>query len=245
VGTTHESLRLSVPVLTCCNIRSIAYRKQQLAVKVIACYCVVGYLLTMGMYLGYWCHPVEEYWAVPVRICECTCKDSWKLPVTYANRVSFSSMCNILSSYDLCNSVEHLVRSSPVLHSDTCHCKVTSAFEEEDISVLRAWAWPTQRKSDVTVANSQALPLTLAPRRLSSPSSIATTTSTMLTISGMSTSMWLRLLQLCTSATSPCAGRYSGVSFMAVHGARMARQAKQMTAICHGQEHVGGSTRRD
>jgi len=48
---------------------SEAFRKQQLAVKLIACYCVVGYILVMSLYLGYWCTPMHEYWAVPVRIC--------------------------------------------------------------------------------------------------------------------------------------------------------------------------------
>lgn len=30
---------------------------------------MVGYILVMALYLGYWCTPIYEYWAVPVRIC--------------------------------------------------------------------------------------------------------------------------------------------------------------------------------
>jgi hypothetical protein len=32
-------------------------------------YCVLGYSLTIGLLLGYWCHPIYEYWAVPYNIC--------------------------------------------------------------------------------------------------------------------------------------------------------------------------------
>jgi hypothetical protein len=46
----------------------------------------------MGMYLGYWCHPIQEYWAVPVKTCECACQDGGRLPETYAN-MPFSAQC--------------------------------------------------------------------------------------------------------------------------------------------------------
>lgn len=48
---------------------SEAFQKQQLAVKVIACYSGLGYILTMALLWGFWCTPIYEYWAVPVRIC--------------------------------------------------------------------------------------------------------------------------------------------------------------------------------
>ncbi|KAB5515472.1 hypothetical protein GE09DRAFT_1159726 [Coniochaeta sp. 2T2.1] len=48
-----------------------AFRKQQLAVKIIGGYCAIGYIIVMGLYLGYWCTPIYEYWAVPVRIDQC------------------------------------------------------------------------------------------------------------------------------------------------------------------------------
>lgn len=69
-------------------------------------------------------------------------------------------MCNILQPHDLCNGMEHLVRSGSVLYSYTCHCKVTASFEEKDSSVLRPRTWPTERESGVKNANPQGLPLT-------------------------------------------------------------------------------------
>ncbi len=37
-----------------------------IAVKAVAIYCAVGYLLIQILYLGVWCNPIYDYWAVPV-----------------------------------------------------------------------------------------------------------------------------------------------------------------------------------
>ncbi|KIH92812.1 hypothetical protein SPBR_02887 [Sporothrix brasiliensis 5110] len=36
------------------------------AVKVVAIYCAVGYVVVQILYLGVWCRPIDDYWAVPV-----------------------------------------------------------------------------------------------------------------------------------------------------------------------------------
>ena len=39
--------------------------KQQLAVKIVACYVVTGLVVMEILYFGVWCRPFHEYWAVP------------------------------------------------------------------------------------------------------------------------------------------------------------------------------------
>lgn len=51
-------------------VHSFAFERQQLAIKVIAVYCAIGYIILISLLLGYWCRPIWEYWAVPVRYCE-------------------------------------------------------------------------------------------------------------------------------------------------------------------------------
>ncbi|RFU24462.1 hypothetical protein B7463_g11881, partial [Scytalidium lignicola] len=41
--------------------------KQNVAVKILACYCGVGFFIVEVLLLGVWCRPVQQYWAVPVR----------------------------------------------------------------------------------------------------------------------------------------------------------------------------------
>ncbi|CAK7245711.1 MAG: hypothetical protein STHCBS139747_007300 [Sporothrix thermara] len=36
------------------------------AVKVVAVYCAIGYVVIQILYLGVWCRPIYDYWAVPV-----------------------------------------------------------------------------------------------------------------------------------------------------------------------------------
>ena len=50
-----------------------AYEKQKLAVKLIAVFCGVGYILVVTLLLTHWCHPIEEYWSVPVTECKPLC----------------------------------------------------------------------------------------------------------------------------------------------------------------------------
>jgi hypothetical protein len=39
--------------------------KQQLAVKIVACYVLIGLVVMEILYFGVWCRPFYEYWAVP------------------------------------------------------------------------------------------------------------------------------------------------------------------------------------
>ncbi|KAI4168255.1 MAG: hypothetical protein LQ348_007536, partial [Seirophora lacunosa] len=40
--------------------------KQNKLVKLVAVYCVFGYILTQILYLAVWCRPFKQYWQVPV-----------------------------------------------------------------------------------------------------------------------------------------------------------------------------------
>ncbi len=44
--------------------------KQNLAVKILAGYCALGFVVTQVLYLAVWCRPISQYWAVPVINCE-------------------------------------------------------------------------------------------------------------------------------------------------------------------------------
>ncbi|KAK0716053.1 hypothetical protein B0H67DRAFT_666603 [Lasiosphaeris hirsuta] len=63
-------------------------RKQQLAVLFIAGFCVIAYILVMSLFLGYWCAPIYEYWAVPYNQSECA---------TYYHHMMFATAWNISS----------------------------------------------------------------------------------------------------------------------------------------------------
>ena len=44
--------------------------KQHLAVKALAVYCAIGFIVIQVLFLGHWCLPIDQYWAVPVANCE-------------------------------------------------------------------------------------------------------------------------------------------------------------------------------
>ncbi|KAH8721810.1 hypothetical protein BGZ61DRAFT_195444 [Ilyonectria robusta] len=63
--------------------------RQSLAVKMVAGYCLVTYLLVTFMFVFFWCSPhTYEYWEVPVRISQCA---------SYYNHMIFATACNISS----------------------------------------------------------------------------------------------------------------------------------------------------
>lgn len=39
--------------------------KQNIAVKAVAIYVAVGFVAMEVLYLGVWCRPFDQYWAVP------------------------------------------------------------------------------------------------------------------------------------------------------------------------------------
>ncbi|KAI1123437.1 hypothetical protein F5Y10DRAFT_286183 [Nemania abortiva] len=67
---------------------TFAFQRQQLAIKLIAVYCAVGYVVLVSLLLGYWCRPIWEYWAVPVHFSQCT---------TYINHIIIATTWNISS----------------------------------------------------------------------------------------------------------------------------------------------------
>ena len=43
--------------------------RQNLAVKIVAGYVAVGFIVMEILYLGVWCRPFNQYWAVPPKNC--------------------------------------------------------------------------------------------------------------------------------------------------------------------------------
>ncbi|KAK3387350.1 hypothetical protein B0H63DRAFT_431197 [Podospora didyma] len=54
--------------------RITAGLKERLAVKVTAVYCAIGFIVIQILYLGIWCQPVSNYWAVPIPEDQPECK---------------------------------------------------------------------------------------------------------------------------------------------------------------------------
>jgi hypothetical protein len=87
--------------------RREAFDKQRLAVKLIAAYCLISYVLVVVLCLTFWCQPIYEYWRVPVLYCT-----GWSLsPKAPSALTCFSSMCYLLQPYDLRHVLQRLVRS--------------------------------------------------------------------------------------------------------------------------------------
>lgn len=62
--------------------------KEYLAVKYLAYYCLLGFVVTQVLFLGVWCRPIQQYWAVPVVESQCA---------TYYNHMITASTFNISS----------------------------------------------------------------------------------------------------------------------------------------------------
>jgi hypothetical protein len=62
--------------------------RQNLAVKILAGYCVVGFVVTQILYLAVWCRPIEQYWAVPVVNSQCA---------SYYNHMITATVFNVSS----------------------------------------------------------------------------------------------------------------------------------------------------
>ena len=45
---------------------------QRVAVKVVAVYAAVGFVVMEILYLGVWCRPFNQYWAVPTDNIQCS-----------------------------------------------------------------------------------------------------------------------------------------------------------------------------
>lgn len=40
--------------------------RESLAVRILAVYCALGFLVVEILYLGVWCTPIYMYWSLPV-----------------------------------------------------------------------------------------------------------------------------------------------------------------------------------
>lgn len=62
--------------------------RESLAVKVVAGYCVLGFVLIQILYLGVWCRPIQQYWALPVHDSQCA---------SYINHMITATVFNVSS----------------------------------------------------------------------------------------------------------------------------------------------------
>ena len=75
--------------------------KQNVAVKFMAWYCLIGFIVVQVLYLAVWCRPIQQYWAVPVV--------NRKLRMLHATLHSADTndrtVCDLLQPYDHCYGV--------------------------------------------------------------------------------------------------------------------------------------------
>ena len=86
------------------------------AVKYVAAYAVLGYIIVMILFLGVWCRPVNWYWKVPVPNCKSSAvqaglpSEDWpgahQLPLQ-----RYSAMCELLQSSYRRRCIQHHIRS--------------------------------------------------------------------------------------------------------------------------------------
>ena len=110
-----------------------AFHKQQLAVKFIAAYCAGTYLIIVILCLTYWCHPVSEYWRVPVRNCKQLPRTnpSPRPPTSSAlTRDIGSTMRHLLPPHDLRHILQHLVRPDAPSDPASDYCADPPSAEE-------------------------------------------------------------------------------------------------------------------
>lgn len=62
--------------------------KQNLAVKIVAAYAAGGFILMEILYLGVWCRPFSQYWAVPPRNSQCSAATNHLITNTVFNITS-------------------------------------------------------------------------------------------------------------------------------------------------------------
>jgi hypothetical protein len=91
-GFTQEQFTLSTSwsikgcLLLLYSRMTTGYAVQHLLVKIFAIYCVIGYLVIEITLLAAWCHPISQYWAVPVMNQQCA---------TYHNHLLTTAVFNI------------------------------------------------------------------------------------------------------------------------------------------------------
>jgi hypothetical protein len=81
----------------------VAYQRQHLLVKLLFAYCTIAYVLVVCLLLGFWCQPVEQYWALPVQNSR---SHEWS---DRTDADECSRVRHLLQAHDLRNCVQHLV----------------------------------------------------------------------------------------------------------------------------------------
>ncbi|KAJ9137543.1 Decarboxylase [Pleurostoma richardsiae] len=91
-----------------------------IAVKALAVYCAVGYVIIQVLYLGVWCRPIYYYWAVPVPHDHPQCK-------SYHNHMITVTVLNVSSDLAmLCVPVPLIARAHLPLKRKLVLCVVFS-----------------------------------------------------------------------------------------------------------------------
>lgn len=89
--------------------------KQHLAVKIVAAYVVLNFIVMEGLYLGYWCRPLSNYWSVPVANSEYYIHED--LVAQCTNRSSSMLGCGQSPHYQCC--LQHIFGYHDALHTTT------------------------------------------------------------------------------------------------------------------------------
>lgn len=73
--------------------------KQNIAVKIVSAYVVIGFVLMEILYLGVWCRPFHDYWAVPTS----NSKNSFLTRLCYTD--SFKAQCSAATNHLITNAI--------------------------------------------------------------------------------------------------------------------------------------------
>ena len=107
--------------------------KQNVAVKIVAAYVLVGFVLMEILYLGVWCRPFSQYWAVPPDNSTSRPHHFGTLSPILLHILTklFSSMFCCHQSFDYQCSPQHLVRHYDHSHPNAPVASVTITCQEK------------------------------------------------------------------------------------------------------------------
>ncbi|OCK80452.1 hypothetical protein K432DRAFT_263125, partial [Lepidopterella palustris CBS 459.81] len=92
--------------------------KEHQAVKFVGIYCAFGYVLVQILYLAVWCHPIHEYWRVPVKYPQCA---------SYYNHLITATVFNVSSDLMmLCIPIPLIIKSQLPLKRKLVLCAIFS-----------------------------------------------------------------------------------------------------------------------
>jgi hypothetical protein len=111
--------------------------KQNLAVKIVAGYVAFAFVFMEVFYLGVWCRPFHDYWAVPT-------SNGMSSPQHPRERFTVTDLhssmyrCNESLNHQCCS--QHIVRSHDYLDSNASARHFVIACEKEGNSLRCLWA---------------------------------------------------------------------------------------------------------